>query len=272
MLTAPWLGDLGQAAFYRQIAQADQRYTDEIEPRYPTLDLPVQVVWGTEDTWIPVDRAHRLAALIPGARLDLVPDAGHLIQLDAPEHLTAVLARWLAMRLLADGLSMARSQRGGVGRAEGGRGAGAAARGLLRLLHGHPGRHHRERGGARDRARPGRVAHRPAVDRGRLHGRLRGPAAVRRGAGRPLGAPPGVLPRRGPVHRLVPRLRGRGEAPSRSRRSACSRAAAPPCWCPARWPCCSRSTARRRPGRGPSGCGARSRAWRPPRARSSAGC
>jgi pimeloyl-ACP methyl ester carboxylesterase len=96
MLTAPWLTEEGQAAFYRQIAQADQRYTDEIEPRYPTLDLPVQVVWGTEDTWIPVDRAHRLAALIPGARLDLVPDAGHLIQLDAPEHLTAVLARWLA--------------------------------------------------------------------------------------------------------------------------------------------------------------------------------
>ena len=95
VLTAPWLGDRGQAAFYRQIAQADQRYTDEIEPLYPTLDLPVQVVWGTEDTWIPVDRAHRLAAQIPGARLDLVPDAGHLIQLDAPAHLTAVLARWL---------------------------------------------------------------------------------------------------------------------------------------------------------------------------------
>jgi pimeloyl-ACP methyl ester carboxylesterase len=96
MLITPWLGDLGRAAFYRQIAQADQRYTDQIEPLYPTLDLPVQVVWGVEDTWIPVDRAHRLAALIPGARLDLVPDAGHLIQLDAPEHLTAVLARWLA--------------------------------------------------------------------------------------------------------------------------------------------------------------------------------
>jgi pimeloyl-ACP methyl ester carboxylesterase len=96
LLVTPWLGDAGQAAFYRQIAQADQRYTDEVEPLYPTLDLPVQVVWGTEDTWIPVDRAHRLADAIPGARLDLVPDAGHLVQLDAPEHLTAVLQRWLA--------------------------------------------------------------------------------------------------------------------------------------------------------------------------------
>src|SRR5438309_5293888 len=41
MLVGPWLGERGQAAFYRQIAQADQRYTDEIEPRYPSLRLPV---------------------------------------------------------------------------------------------------------------------------------------------------------------------------------------------------------------------------------------
>lgn len=95
MLAAPWLGSAGQAAFYRQIAQADQRYTDEIEPLYPAADLPVLVVWGVEDTWIPVERAHRLAARIPGARLHLVPDAGHLIQLDAPERLTAALAGWL---------------------------------------------------------------------------------------------------------------------------------------------------------------------------------
>jgi pimeloyl-ACP methyl ester carboxylesterase len=95
LLTAPWLGPVGQAAFYRQIAQADQRYTDEIEPLYPTMQVPVLIVWGIEDTWIPVDRAHRLAERIPGAQLHLVADAGHLIQLDAPTHLTAVLQRWL---------------------------------------------------------------------------------------------------------------------------------------------------------------------------------
>ena len=95
MLVAPWLGRDGQAAFYRQIAQADQRYTDEIEPRYPTIDLPVLVTWGIDDTWIPVARAHRLAEQIPGAELCIVSEAGHLIQLDAPEQLTAILHRWL---------------------------------------------------------------------------------------------------------------------------------------------------------------------------------
>jgi pimeloyl-ACP methyl ester carboxylesterase len=95
MLVGPWLGEEGQAAFYRQIAEADQAYTDEIEPLYPTLDLPVVVAWGTEDTWIPVDRAHRLAELILGARLELIEDAGHLIQLDQPGRLDRVLRTWL---------------------------------------------------------------------------------------------------------------------------------------------------------------------------------
>ncbi len=97
MLVAPWLGAAGQAAFYRQIAEADEAYTREIEPLYPELDLPVLVVWGLEDAWIPVDRAHRLAKLIPGARLELVEGAGHLIQLDQPAALATILHRWLPL-------------------------------------------------------------------------------------------------------------------------------------------------------------------------------
>lgn len=96
LLTGPWLGDVGQAAFYRQISQADEAYTDQIEPRYPTLALPTLVVWGRDDTWIPVDRAHRLAETIPGARLEIVDDAGHLIQFDQPARLAATLQRWLS--------------------------------------------------------------------------------------------------------------------------------------------------------------------------------
>jgi pimeloyl-ACP methyl ester carboxylesterase len=95
-LVAPWLGEVGQAAFYRQIAQADERHTDEIEPRLSTLALPVAVIWGREDGWIPVDRAQRLAATIPGAELHLIEDSGHLAHLDQPVALATVLERWLS--------------------------------------------------------------------------------------------------------------------------------------------------------------------------------
>ena len=90
------MGETGQAAFYAQIAQADQVYTDEIEPLYQSLDLPVLVVWGRNDSWIPVDRARRLADAIPGAQLQLVEGAGHLIHLDQPVQLANHLQRWLS--------------------------------------------------------------------------------------------------------------------------------------------------------------------------------
>lgn len=95
VLIAPWRGPDGQAALYRQMAQADQAYTDEIESRYGELDLPVVVAWGADDAWVPVDRAHRLASTIPGARLELVEGAGHLIQFDAPEALATRILGWL---------------------------------------------------------------------------------------------------------------------------------------------------------------------------------
>ena len=94
-LVAPWLGPVGQVAFYRQIAAADQRWTDEVEPLYPTIEVPGLVVWGEEDPWIPVDRARALAAAIPGARLELVEGVGHLVPLEAPDRLTEVLVSWL---------------------------------------------------------------------------------------------------------------------------------------------------------------------------------
>ncbi|MBG0850861.1 alpha/beta hydrolase [Streptomyces spinoverrucosus] len=94
-LVEPWLDGPGQAAFYRQIAQADQRYTDEIQGRYGEIGIPALVCWGEDDTWIPVAKGRELAALIPGARFEQIAGAGHLVQEDAPAELTAALIAFL---------------------------------------------------------------------------------------------------------------------------------------------------------------------------------
>ncbi|MDD9206305.1 alpha/beta fold hydrolase, partial [Georgenia sp. 10Sc9-8] len=95
-LTAPWLTDDGQSAFYRQIAEADQRFTDEVQDRYAELGLPVHIIWGEQDGWIPVERARELHRMIPGATLEVLAGAGHLVHLDAPVGLAVGLHRWLA--------------------------------------------------------------------------------------------------------------------------------------------------------------------------------
>ncbi|KZM50465.1 alpha/beta hydrolase [Labrenzia sp. OB1] len=80
-----WIGVEKQAAFYRQIAQMDQHYTDEIQDLYSEIRCPVQILWGEDDEWIPIERGRELHAMIPGAAFIPVPGAGHLMQEDAPE-------------------------------------------------------------------------------------------------------------------------------------------------------------------------------------------
>lgn len=82
---------LAQAAFYRQLAQADESYTDEIEPPYPTIDVPTLGGVGSGSHLDPRSTALRLCELKPDARLHLVESAGHLIQLDRPQALPAAL-------------------------------------------------------------------------------------------------------------------------------------------------------------------------------------
>ncbi|MGX7757254.1 alpha/beta fold hydrolase [Streptomyces angustmyceticus] len=94
-LTEPWCTADGQPAFYRQIAQNDQRFTDEIQEHYGEIRLPTLICWGARDTWIPVAKGRELAARIPGSRLRVIEGAGHLVQEDAPAELAAELAEFL---------------------------------------------------------------------------------------------------------------------------------------------------------------------------------
>lgn len=91
-LVAPWLTVDGAPSFYRQFAQADERYTAEVEPRFGQVRCPTKIVWGEEDPWIPLDRGKALHGLMPEAEFTTIPGAGHLPQLEKTEAvLNAVL-------------------------------------------------------------------------------------------------------------------------------------------------------------------------------------
>jgi len=91
--STPWIGPVGQPAFYRQIVQMDQKHTDEVEPYYGRMECPVTVLWRANDEWIPLDRGIALAALISEGDCAVVPDCGHLVQEDRPEAIVAALLK-----------------------------------------------------------------------------------------------------------------------------------------------------------------------------------
>lgn len=94
-LVSPWLGEVGQQAYYRQVGQYDHDYTGQLESLYPQMDLPVLVMWGEEDRWVDITEGQRVAEMIPGARFASLPDAGHFSMLDIPTHFNRQLLRWL---------------------------------------------------------------------------------------------------------------------------------------------------------------------------------
>lgn len=88
-LVAPWLTPEGRESFYEQFAQADERFTREIERSYGDIRCPVRILWGELDPWIPLERGRELHRLIPQASFEVLPGIGHLTQLEAPELVAA---------------------------------------------------------------------------------------------------------------------------------------------------------------------------------------
>lgn len=64
--------------------------------RLARITAPTLVLHGERDELTPADNARLLAQAIPGARLELVPNAGHLYLLERPELSHALFADWLA--------------------------------------------------------------------------------------------------------------------------------------------------------------------------------
>lgn len=65
-----------------------------MEPRYPTLDLPVELIHGTADTIVPVHiHSQPLSGILPNARLTVIDGAGHMPHHSHPDTVIAAIDR-----------------------------------------------------------------------------------------------------------------------------------------------------------------------------------
>jgi pimeloyl-ACP methyl ester carboxylesterase len=85
--------DTGLAAFRRQEAAIIGR--PDNRPLLASIRCPTLVLVGREDALTPVALAREIASGIPGAKLKIVPDCGHLSTLERPEAVNRALRAWL---------------------------------------------------------------------------------------------------------------------------------------------------------------------------------
>ena len=83
---------LGAEVFVRQTRLPRPDNRDALA----ALTCPVLVACGEDDVLTPPESHRELAALISGADLVMIPDAGHMTPLEQPEVVTEALRNWLA--------------------------------------------------------------------------------------------------------------------------------------------------------------------------------
>lgn len=98
------------AAYARPIASRGGRYAlletgrqaipknfQEIISEYPTISVPTLILWGLNDEVIPLKIGRMLHEAIPGSRLELINNCGHVPQEERPEETICWVSEFLGL-------------------------------------------------------------------------------------------------------------------------------------------------------------------------------
>jgi pimeloyl-ACP methyl ester carboxylesterase len=98
-IAAARLKAIGDGGGYCNASAAMARLREEpLTPRLADIECDVLVVGGEEDTFCPRRAADIMLAELPSATYAEVPGSGHLMEIDAPDAMTAEIRRFLAGR------------------------------------------------------------------------------------------------------------------------------------------------------------------------------
>ncbi len=72
-----------------------KRVPESLLSRLDALVLPVILIWGENDAWVPLEQGKILAELIPGSELVIIEGEGHCPMETSPERFNAILTDFL---------------------------------------------------------------------------------------------------------------------------------------------------------------------------------
>lgn len=79
----------------RAVVDGHGQLVTGLDRAYLMQSVPVQVIWGEDDLVIPVSHAHTAHAALPGSRLEIFENSGHLPFHDHPDRFVAVVERFI---------------------------------------------------------------------------------------------------------------------------------------------------------------------------------
>jgi triacylglycerol lipase len=80
----------------RSLSSNPRLWGELVGGRLSAINIPTLVVWGGNDEIVPLDHGRVFAAGIAGAKLEIIPECGHVPSLEKPEAFLSVVLPFLA--------------------------------------------------------------------------------------------------------------------------------------------------------------------------------
>jgi pimeloyl-ACP methyl ester carboxylesterase len=84
------------AGIRRTIRTLQYAFADTIEEHLPKVHIPTLIVRGARDPIVPQDWAEEVHRLLPDSQFVVLPRAGHAVNFNSPEKLTAIIRPFLS--------------------------------------------------------------------------------------------------------------------------------------------------------------------------------
>jgi 2-hydroxymuconate-semialdehyde hydrolase len=94
----PWVKPDGPKALWRAARALDGHGLAGHEAAFASWELPVLLLWGEDDPFLPTELGERLHEAIPSSSLGLVPGCGHFLPEEAPETIFPMISEYLRVR------------------------------------------------------------------------------------------------------------------------------------------------------------------------------
>ena len=94
----PWNSELGKEVLFQHIRLLIPYYTNAVSTDLQLVDKPTLLIWGEKDQQMPLKYGQRLHHEIAGSQLVTVPNAGHMLLIDAPDAVAKAIADFVKER------------------------------------------------------------------------------------------------------------------------------------------------------------------------------
>jgi 4,5:9,10-diseco-3-hydroxy-5,9,17-trioxoandrosta-1(10),2-diene-4-oate hydrolase len=90
----PGFTEAMMVALRAQVDMGGQR--EVLVDQLPHLEMPTLIIWGSRDRVFPYTQGQKAASHLRQGVLELLPDCGHLPQVEQPERFVSTLAEFLS--------------------------------------------------------------------------------------------------------------------------------------------------------------------------------